>query len=485
VKILIASSEVAPFAKTGGLADVAGSLPLALLALGHDVRIILPCYRTVKERFSLLDEGITLDVPFDGSSVRGRLFGASIGAVPVTLVDAPLYFERDGLYGYASGDYEDNALRFGFFSRAIPEALRALGWVPDIIHLNDWQTSLAAVYLKTVLRNDPLFAATGTFLSIHNLGYQGLFPSEVLPRLGLPSSLGRPECLEYHGKLSFLKGGVVCSDAVGTVSETYLSEILTPEEGFGFDGILKQRDGDLYGILNGIDDNLWNPGNDAALSRTYSATEAGGKKICRNELQCELGLDTSFAGPIVAMVTRLDPQKGIDLVAKGWEAFLERPLQFVLLGTGTDEYNSRFSYMKDVAPGRVSINLKFDDSLAHRIYAASDLFLMPSRYEPCGLGQLIALRYGSLPIVRRTGGLADTVIDVAENPDRGNGFVFEEYDVPPLLAALDRAIGAFGRKESWSRFVRNAMETDFSWNRSARRYGEVYSTILEKKRRER
>ncbi len=480
MKILFVAPEVAPFAKTGGLADVAGSLPRALRQLGHDVRLILPLYQSVEESHYPLRKGRkSVEVVIDGELRKGLLRQSALDSVPVYFIDNRDYFHRPGLYGTAAGDYPDNAQRFGFFCRAVLEFLRRLDFRPDVLHLNDWQTGLIPVLLRHELKNDPFFNAIGTVLTIHNLGYQGLFPPEILLSLRLDPSLFAIDGLEYYGKVSFLKGGLLFADALTTVSPTYCREIQTPELGLGFDGILRQRRDALHGILNGLDTKQWDPALSSALPANYDASDLKGKAADKKALQKELGLTVSPATPIVCMITRLDTQKGLDLVEEAWPGLLQRDLQFVLLGTGEQQHTAFFEQVKGRFPGRVSINLAFDDALAHRIYAGSDLFLMPSRYEPCGLGQLIALRFGTIPVARRTGGLADTVVDPADSPREANGFLFREATGADLLAALDRALALFPDKRAWRKLVRRGMTQDFSWGRSAQQYLEIYQQALE------
>ncbi|MCP3176591.1 glycogen synthase GlgA [Desulfuromonas sp. KJ2020] len=480
MKILLVSPEVAPYAKTGGLADVAGSLPQALRRLGHDVRVMLPCFQSIQRGgFALRKSRKSVEIPVAGQERKGLLRQTTLEGVTVYFIENQEFFDREGLYGTPAGDYADNAERFGFFCRAVLAFLRRLDFRPDVIHLNDWQTGLIPVLLRTELRNDPFYASMGTLLTIHNLGYQGLFPATVLESLDLPPSLFTMEALEYYGQISFLKGGIVYADKINTVSPTYRDEILTPAMGIGFDGILRARQQDVSGILNGLDSKQWDPSIDTALPTNYSAANLQGKKSNKRALQKSLGLDTQAKGPLVAMVTRLDTQKGLDIVEGAWQDMLQRDLQFVLLGSGEKVHTDRFARLQKDAPGRSYIHLGFDDGLARRIYAGSDLFLMPSLYEPCGLGQLIALRYGSLPLVRRTGGLADTVHDPADDPQRANGFVFDEPTPAALLAALDRALALYGDRRSWLRLVKRGMAQDFSWTRSAQDYLQLYHRAQE------
>jgi starch synthase len=479
MKILIVASEAAPFAKTGGLADVVGSLPRALRQLGHDVRVILPCYQAIDEQgFSLRKGRKSVEVTVDGVARKGLLRQTILDGVTFYFIENRDFFQRSGLYGDETGDYADNALRFGFFNRAVLDFLRRLDFRPDVLHLNDWQCGLIPVLLRTELKDDPFFAGMGTVLTIHNIGYQGLFPPQSLEALHLDPVLYDLEKLEYFKQISFLKGGIVYADRLTTVSEKHCQEIQTPELGFGFDGLLRKRSAHLSGILNGIDHKMWDPELDSALPVNYSAGDLRGKTTNKKALQKELGLDLTTR-PIVAMVTRLDSQKGLDLVEEAWEELLRRDLQFVLLGSGEPKHSDFFAAQKDRFPGQVAIHLKFDDILARRIYAGSDLFLMPSRYEPCGLGQMIALRYGTLPLVRRTGGLADTVFDATENAAAANGFSFTDYSAAALLASLDRALQSYDDRRAWLKLVRRAMASDYSWARSAEQYLDLYRHATE------
>ncbi|MEZ4600639.1 MAG: glycogen synthase GlgA [Syntrophotaleaceae bacterium] len=482
MKILLVSSEVAPFAKTGGLADVAGALPLALRRLGHDVRIFMPWYRDVEQK-GLKTEVLPaqVEVSIDGSVQVGRLRQGQLEEIPVYFLDHPGYFQRDGLYGSAEGDHPDNDLRFGFFCRALLEALPAVDFRPDVLHLNDWQAGLIPVLLQSEKKADPFFASMATVFTIHNLGYQGLFPATALGRLGLDPALFHMEGLEYYGSMSFLKGGIFFSDLITTVSPTYCREIQTSEYGHGFEGILTKRRKDLHGILNGIDTGIWNPAADEALAAPFSAETLAGKAANKKALQKELGLSVDPRVPVMAMIGRLATQKGLDILEAAWPKLVSRPLQFVLLGSGEERHVEFFRTVKDLHPAKISIHIGFDDALARRIYAGSDLFLMPSHYEPCGLGQLIALRYGSLPLVRSTGGLADTVHDVDRERDRGNGFVFRKASAGALMRALDRALDLYGDQRLWKQVVRRGMSLDLSWDESARRYLEIYRQAADRK----
>jgi starch synthase len=481
MNILLVASEVAPFAKTGGLADVAGALPQALARLGHDVRIFMPYYHGISEKPFVTERlKLTVEVEIAGIKRSVGLCQGKLGEVSVYFIDYPEFFQRQGLYGTPVGDYPDNAQRFGLFCRAVLEALPQLKFRPDVLHLNDWQTGLIPVLLKSERATDPFYARTGTVMTIHNLGYQGLFPAETLIELGLDPGLFHMEGLEYYGQLSFLKGGLFFSDLITTVSPSYCREIQTQKFGHGFEGILRKRRPELVGILNGIDCQQWNPAKDAALHSPYSVAKPADKAQNKLDLQHRLGLARDSHLPILAMVTRLATQKGLDILEAAWPQLIRRPLQFVLLGDGEEKHMAFFRRLQDQHPEQISINLSFDDTLARRIYAGSDLFLMPSHYEPCGLGQLIALRYGTIPLVRRTGGLADTVFDVDKNP-QGNGFAFTAPTAKALLRTLDRALKHFHDHDDWVQLVTRAMTGDFSWEQSAHRYVEVYQRAQEAK----
>ncbi len=479
LKILFVASEATPFAKSGGLADVAGSLPRALRQLGHDVLVVIPCYRTTAQNHELVKLPHSVQISMAGQAWRASLKEAVYDGVPFVFIDTPEFFDRDELYGTADGDFADNGLRFGFFCRAALETARVLDFQPDLIHHHDWQTGLLPVLLKTVYRGQDFFAASKTLLTIHNLGYQGRFPLPLLDQLELPWELGRPDGLEYYGSLSFLKGGIVFADLINTVSPTYCQEIQQPQQGHGFDGILRSRSLDLYGIINGLDGRGWDPQIDVALARHYSATNLAGKVACKKALQQELGLEIAAQTPLVAVISRLDRQKGIDLIEAIWPQLLERDLQFVLLGSGNHQQMDFWRREQERDSQRVAIHLTFNEGLSRRLYAAADLLLVPSLYEPCGLTQMIALKYGALPVVRRTGGLADTVVDLSENPRQGNGFVFPDSDPGQLLAAIDRGLQLYARRRVWNAVVKRGMQQDFSWENSARQYEEHYRSLVD------
>jgi len=480
-KILFVASEATPFAKTGGLADVVGSLPRALRQLGHDVQVVIPYYReTSQVPINQVKSNKSVEITLGSKTYRGSFKQAVYDGVPYWFIDTPEFFDRKGLYGTATGDYPDNCLRFGFFSNAVLEMAKLLDFRPDIIHIHDWQTCLIPALLKTSYAEQVFYSQTHTLLTIHNLAYQGMFPIDLLKNLGLPQELNSPAALEYYGRLSVLKGGINFADLINTVSPTYCYEIQGTEQGQGFDGLLRDRSKDLSGIINGLDRRIWNPEADHYLLQNYSPANIRGKGFCKTALKKELGLDLTKDLPIIAVVSRLDQQKGINLIEAAWEQLLERNVQFVLLGSGTQQQMRFWEKQQGRYPGQVSINLTFDDTLSHRIYAAADLLLVPSLYEPCGLTQMIALTYGVLPIVRRTGGLADTVIDVNENPKSGYGFVFENSDPWELLQSIDRALELYANKQRWKTVIKRGMAQDFSWGNSAQLYEDLYQTVKNK-----
>jgi len=465
MKILFASAEAYPLAKVGGLGDVAGSLPKALTALGHDVRLVLPRYGMIK---GPLKEVARFPVHLGSRREEAGLQMTGIGDVLVYLVDKPSLFDRPKVY-----EYDDDGKRFGFFCRAIVDLLPAADFWPDVIHSNDWHSGLVPAFLRGARTEDPRFGEIGTVLTIHNLLHQGLFPRELFDWLGLPADQWSPDGVEFYGQLNFMKAGIVYADLVNTVSPTYAKEIQTKEFGEGLDGLLRSRATKLSGILNGIDYDVWNPAKDAHLDQRYSKSTVEKKRANKTALQKEANLPLDPQAPVIGFVSRVTAQKGFDILIDALPEILDLGAQFVLLGTGEKKYEDPVS---DLARTRsdLIVWLKYDEALAHRIYAGSDFFLMPSKFEPCGLGQMISLRYGTLPIVRSTGGLADTVVDVTEAPSRGNGFAFREYSTAALVETVRRAINFYRARRGWPSVVRRAMAADLSWKASARQYAALY-----------
>ncbi len=483
MKIAIASPEVFPFAKTGGLADVAGALPKALAKLGEEVSVVMPLYKIIdRKKYEIRDTGKTAYAMMDDKKVEARIHeGGLPGGVKVWFLEVPEYYGRDHLYMTKTGDDPDNAERFIYFSKVMPEALKAVGFRPDVIQLNDWQTALVPLYLKTRYRDDPFFQNTATLFTVHNLGYQGLFWSVDMHWTGLGWEYFTPEGLEFYGKLNVMKAGLIYSDIVNTVSKTYSREIQTPDYGYGLDGVLRNRAEDLYGIVNGIDYDEWDPETDKNIYKNYGAGDLRGKHANKKELKAELGLATGNQ-PLFGIISRLADQKGLDILSEAIDGILKLGAQFILLGTGDEKYHKLFSALASARPRQVSATLGFDVKLANRIYAASDVFLMPSLYEPCGLGQLISLRYGTIPLVRKTGGLADTVKNYSPRTGKGTGFVFSDYSAKALMKAVRAALDAYGERPLWKELVVRAMEEDNSWDNSAKEYIKLYKKAAEKAR---
>lgn len=479
MKILIASSEAVPFAKTGGLADVAGSLADEYKKMGLAPAVILPLYREIKKAsadFNIKPLNKEIAVQVGNDIEKGILWkGRTPQGADAYFIENEKYFGRDELYGTPEGDYLDNASRFIFYSRGTLEALKTLGLKPDIIHCNDWQTSLIPVYLKKTYRSD--FPDTATLLTIHNLGYQGIFPESDMPLTCLGWEMFNMDGLEFYGKINLLKAGIIFSDIITTVSKTYAQEILTTEHGFGLEGVLKKRENDLYGIINGIDLNYWGPLKDNFIPAKYSSKDLSGKAICKKSLKAELGLSVNDS-PLIGLVTRLSSQKGLDLVIESMGEIIKAGAQIAVLGKGDDSFQSALLKCHEKYPGRISVTIGFEEALGHKIYAGADIFLMPSMYEPCGLGQLIALRYGTIPVVKNTGGLADTVSEYTASEGKGTGFFLKNHSSAELLKALQKAIELYYDKKEWGRIINNAMSQNFSWRGSTKKYMTLYKKAL-------
>ena len=475
MEILFVASELAPLSKSGGLGDVAAALPAALAARGHAVSVVSPRYGSIdpaRHGFEAVHRAIRVRGEPASLWVRRR------GGLAHYLVEHEHYFgSRRGLYGDQQHEFGDNAERFAYLCRAALEVPAAFGLRPGILHLNDWQTGLAAWLLRHEHADDPALRSTRSVFTIHNLAYQGVFRKEVLPALGLPWDVFRFDAMEFHDRLNFMKAGLVFADALTTVSPTYAHEIQTAEGGEGLDGLLRHRRRDLTGILNGIDHQEWDPATDRHLPAHFDAHALAGKHACKRALQEELGLPARADLPLVAMVGRLADQKGMDLVLAALPDLMRRELQVALLGSGRRDWEEAFAGAAREHPHRLAARLGFDEGLAHRIEAGADIFLMPSRFEPCGLNQLYSLRYGTVPVVRRVGGLADTVQDF-DGWKQGTGFVFADYDPRAMLAGLRRAKEAFRDKRAWNAMLRRGMAQDYSWGRSAARYEALYDGLL-------
>ncbi|MBN1918818.1 MAG: glycogen synthase GlgA [Verrucomicrobia bacterium] len=484
LRIVMAASEGVPFSKTGGLADVVGSLPAAIARLGHDVSVFLPYYAATRQSgVKVKETGVTVTVPMRGVPVEATVLEHHIqgrGHARVYFIRNDDYYDREGLYQDADGDYTDNAERFMFYSRAVLAAIEALKLQPDIIHCHDWQTALIPALARGSSNGSPIVQAATVF-TIHNLAFQGVFWHLDMEMTGLPWSTFTPAGIEYYGKINMLKAGIVYADVINTVSRRYSKEIQTEEFGCGLDGVLRARKSDVFGILNGVDYDHWDPATDPFIAAPYGPGTMAGKKRCRQDLLAQYGLKVPDKVPVLGMVGRLTEQKGLDILAEALSDIINLETCFVLLGgTGAPEYHEKIEKLARRHPGRVGVRFGFDNALAHKIEAGSDLFLMPSRFEPCGLNQMYSLRYGTVPIVRATGGLDDTITEFDPLSGAGNGFKFTTYSAKALLACVRKAVRIFGDKRAWTRLVANGMQCDFSWAASARKYVELYNSALKR-----
>ena len=484
IKVLFLSPEAVPFAKTGGLADVAGALPNALRHLGVDVDLMLPFYRVVREggfepRLLLKD----LKVPLGNSELTAQVLGAKTEAgLSVYLIEREDLYDRPNLYGNPMGDYYDNLERFTFFAHAALKTVETLSFKPNVIHCHDWQTGLVPALLRGPYRDSPFLGATATIFTVHNLGYPGLFPAENLSLTGLSrEEFFHPEGLEYYGKISLLKAGIAYSDAITTVSPAYAKEIQTAEHGMGMEGILRHRRTHLQGILNGVDYSLWDPSQDPHIQRHYSPRKMAGKKACKEALIQQMGLDPTLGKrPLLGMVSRLDVQKGLDLLVRILDDILSLDVGLVILGSGDVQIQQAIQQAAQRYPGQISLQIGFDEPLAHRIMAGADIFLIPSRYEPCGLTQMYALKYGTVPLVRATGGLDDTIVQFISRTGKGNGFKFRPYEAAAFLQAIREAVALFTDLKAWRKLMANGMKADFSWEQSGRKYLELYKSLTKR-----
>lgn len=490
MNVLLASSEVVPFAKTGGLADVCGSLPVELAKAGHNVAVIMPAYRCVRDCGIPIEPlNLKFDIPIGHKIVRGRLLRSELPGsnVPVFFIEQDEYFDRPSLYREEGCDYADNCERFAFFCRATLEAIRMLKLAVDVIHCNDWQTGLIPALLKIEYYHAQGYENISSLMTIHNMAYQGVFDMNDMVVTGLDWRFFNWQQMEFYGKLNLLKTGLVFADGISTVSNTYAKEIQTAPLGCGLEGVLTERHSILEGIVNGVAYDVWNPATDAYLPQGYDATNwKVGKAACKAHLQELLGLPARPDVPVIGMIGRLASQKGWDLVAKLMADWVDhREVQWVVLGTGEPEYHALLAELAARRPDRVAARLQFSEALAHQIEAGSDIFLMPSQYEPCGLNQLYSLRYGAVPVVRATGGLADTVIDATQG-NAATGFAFEEYSQEAFASTLARALETYWSSPSrWSQIVETGMQQDWSWANSARRYSELYQRVFERHIQER
>lgn len=480
MRVILASSEVVPYSKTGGLADVAGALPKALARSGCDINVITPRYTGFGARRGDVVSHETgalifddLQVPFGGTVKYASVWLDYLDGAPVYFIDNDEYFGRGYIYGY--GDFD--AERFAFFSRTVLELAKRLGPPPDLVHCNDWQTGFIPAYLQSVYAGDPYFQHTRTLFTIHNLAYQGHFNPGLLSHLGFGWDVFQYG-MEFHGVASAMKAGLSFATALSTVSRRYAEEIQTPEFGNRLDGLLRARRGDLLGILNGVDYSEWNPEIDPHLAAHYSIHDLSGKRECKRDLLREFRLPEDLDRPVIAIVSRLTVQKGIDLIADAIWRILDSGAYFVLLGSGGQSYEDYFQHVRDMRPSQVGVYFGYNTALAHRIEAGADMFLMPSAYEPCGLNQMYSLRYGTAPVVRGVGGLDDTIANFEPNTRRGNGYKFYEYSAERLLEKVYEALLAYYDAETWHALQRNGMRADHSWDRAAHEYLDAYRKII-------
>ncbi len=491
LSILFVSSEVVPFAKTGGLADVSAALPQVVREMGHDIRIIMPKFAAVSDRkFKIHDIKRLTDIPVE---LDDRTFLASVKSsflsniktkVQVYFISNDTLYCRSDLYvdPKTKEAWPDNDDRFIFFCRGVIQTLILLGWKPDIIHLNDWQSGLIAALLKTEFADEPLFKNTKVVFTVHNAAYQGIFPAESFPKTGLPAKTFKPDGVEFFGRMNLLKAGLMYADMITTVSPTYAKEIRSGEDfGYGLEGVFKKKARKTVGILNGMDTHVWNPEVDTMIPQKYSVATLDDKAVNKKALCERFGLHYDPAVPVIGIVSRLADQKGFDLIQEVLPDLMQLPLQLVVLGSGEKRYEEMFTKGAKKFKKKLAAHIGFDEELAHLIEAGSDMFLMPSKYEPCGLNQMYSLRYGTLPIVRATGGLADTVEDLLAKPKGGTGFVFERYNAKDMLKTIKAAVEMYAQQDAWKAAMKRAMAKDNSWDASATKYIELYKQLLKKK----
>ncbi|MEJ2671093.1 MAG: glycogen/starch synthase [Deltaproteobacteria bacterium] len=486
MRILMATPEANPFARSGGLAEVTYALAWALVKLGHQVSLVMPLYRQVRESGRpLTSTGQTLSIPLSWKTLPAEIFTFQIAPdLNFYFIAQESLFNREGLYGTSYGDFDDNAERFIFFSRALMEMIEPLQLKFDVCHAHEWQTGLVPVYLRTIYDDHPVLQDLPVVYTVHNVGYQGLFSSYDLPLTGLGWELLSPKALEFYGKLNFMKGGVVFADIITTVSNRYREEILTPEFGFGLEGLFRERAQELYGVLEGVDYVRWDPEKDEFLATPYDQNNLAGKKICKQALLERFGLKLAPARPLIGMTTRFFERKGIDLVENILDDLMNLDVGFIIQGTGEERHHYVLQEMSLKYPERMGLMIGYTEELAHQIIAGVDMFLMPSRYEPCGLDQLYCLRYGSIPVVRATGGLDETVEEFDPATGTGTGFKFNGYTPTELLSAVKRCLAVYQQPQVWEALMKSNMALDYSWTKSAApKYVELYRLAAEKRRR--
>jgi len=475
MKILLASSEVYPFSKTGGLADMVGALGRALTAAGHEACIVTPLYRGIREKFTqIFREDWSFNLPMGDKWVQAGLCSAEMeNGLKVYFVDMPEFYDRAGIYHEKNVSYPDNDQRFIFFSKCVVHLAQYLPWRPDLVHVHDWQVGLVPAMLQQK-KSEGWGNPPPTCLTIHNLAYQGVFPPEAFDLTGLPKDIFNPDGAEFFGLLNCLKAGIAFADIITTVSPRYAREIGTEEYGCGLDGLIRRRRDRVYGILNGVDYDEWNTTKNPHLSKPYSVTRMTGKTLNKRELQKSFGLPATDKIPMFGTITRLADQKGVDIQLGALEEMLTTNMQFVLLGSGSPEYEKGYRALALRYPKKVAVRIGYDEKLAHRIEAACDFYLMPSQFEPCGLNQMYSLRYGTIPIVRATGGLDDSVVDMVQDAKRANGIKFHEYSARALAKAIRKALAIHDSPELMRRYRRNAMKADYSWEQTVNEYVRIY-----------
>jgi starch synthase len=472
MKILFIAPEGLPFSKTGGLADVLEGLPKALVELGHEVAVVLPRYRGTGTSGVLIP---SLSIPL-GPTMRFPAVadGTTVHGVRYFFVDDPEYFDREQLYAVGGKDYPDNGERFALFSRAAIEIAKHV-WPPEVIHCHDWQSALVPTLVRSLYADDPALRSVPVIFTVHNLGYHGTFAREILARVGLPERLFHVDALEFFGRVNFLKGGLLYADYLTTVSRRYAEEIKTPEYGHGLDGVIRLRAARLVGILNGVDYTAWNPETDKLIAANYSAQDLSGKEKCKKDLLEKFGLPANnLKRPVIGIVSRFVDQKGFDIFAQAAMELMKEDVMVVALGTGDPKYEDLFRRLAQLFPNKAAARIAYDDALAHQIEAGADMFLMPSRYEPCGLNQIYSLKYGTAPVVRATGGLDDSIEHFHAATGKGTGFKFSAYDGGALLACVREALRLYRQPSAWQKLQRNAMAQDFSWSKSAKEYAALY-----------
>ena len=491
LRILFLSSEVAPFAKTGGMADVASALPKAFHDMGHDIRIMMPKYGSINDRKYILREVIRLKKIKVNMGSKDHVACAKSAFIPdskvqVYFLEYKPFFDRPELYVDAKTgtDFPDNAARFALFCKAVLETIKLLHWEPQIIHCNDWQSALISWFLKYEYNNDPFFANCSTVLSIHNMAYQGHFPYDHLKQLGIPEDLKEGIDDLKHGEgINFLKGGILTADKITTVSQAYAKEVLNePEIGAGIDEYLRKRENDFEGILNGVDYSIWDPEKDKLLEDNFSLANPEGKVANKKLLLEKCGFPADASKPVIGVISRLAEQKGFDLIVEAMKEIVSLDARIVILGTGDPKFHDALEKISKTFPENVAVFLRFDNELAHLIEAGSDIFLMPSRYEPCGLNQMYSLKYGTVPVVRKTGGLADTITDYSTDPENGNGFVFEEYNSKEMVKAIKNAVKTFNDQKTWQKLVKRGMRADYSWKVAAEKYLKTFNSVVNTKK---